>query len=46
MEVLIESIFVAPGAAAWFREAVQSVVKQFGLNRDAKQSDLDVDPVL
>lgn len=46
IEALVESLYVAPGAPGWFREAVQQVVHRFGVDRIVKQSDLDVDPVL
>jgi hypothetical protein len=42
---LVDAIFVAPQAPAWFADVVRSLVKQFGLSFEVRQSSLAQDPV-
>lgn len=45
LDKLIECIYVAPTAPAWFKKLVESVVDKFGLTKEVKQSSLEDDPV-
>ena len=42
---LIEAVFVAPQAPAWFADAVRSLLAQFGGRCEVRQSSLAQDPV-
>jgi hypothetical protein len=41
---LIETVYVAPGAAPWLTNTVESVVRKYGFDFPIKQSDLDRGP--
>ena len=43
--VLIQTIYVAPEAADWIREAVTTVVTSLGYSFPVKRSDLDASPI-
>jgi len=45
LERLIERIYVAPNAPAWFAELVRAVVSRYGCEFEVVQSSLDDDPV-
>jgi hypothetical protein len=45
LEVLIESITVAPRAPEWFRALVESVTQRYGLPVDVKRSTVAEEPV-
>src|SRR5262245_14520371 len=45
IETLVETLYVKPGAAGWFTEAVRAVVKSFGFSFPVKQSQLDIEPI-
>lgn len=38
---LIEAVFVAPGTRVWLREAVQSLLHKFGIDRNVRPSEFD-----
>jgi hypothetical protein len=42
---LVDAVFVAPGAAEWYRDAVSCVVNAIAPGLDVHQSVLDADPV-
>lgn len=45
LNALIETIYVSPFSASWFKEVVQDIAQKYGLRKDVRQSDLVVDPV-
>jgi hypothetical protein len=45
LNAVIERIYVAPAAPAWFRELVGQVSKRYGLDRDVVASSLDDRPI-
>jgi hypothetical protein len=45
LELLIESVFVAPHAEPWFRKVVDSVSAKYGLSVQPRQSLLGEDPL-
>lgn len=44
VENLIECVYVAPGTPGWLREAVQSILKCFGIDKDVRRSEFDEPP--
>jgi len=42
---LIENIYISPFSPGWHRDSVQAVVRKFGLNVPALQSELDNQPL-
>lgn len=42
---LIEKIYVAPKASAWYRDLVEEVLKKYAINKKPHLSDLDKDPL-
>jgi hypothetical protein len=42
---LIENVYVSPTAGPWFRELLEKVLRRYGLNVPAHQSDLAADPL-
>ena len=45
LNVLIESVYVAPTSPGWFRELVGRVLKRYGLPHEPRQSALDAAPL-
>jgi len=45
LDLLIESVFVAPDAEPWFRKVVDSVSAKYGLSIQPRQSRLGEDPL-
>ncbi len=45
LDILIDEIFVSPEAPNWYKELVNSILQKYGLNREAKRSNLDEDPL-
>jgi len=45
LDVLIESVYVAPHAAAWFADLVKSVMRRYDREEPVRQSELGADPV-
>lgn len=45
LAALIEAVYVAPQAPAWFADVVRAVLKSHGLTYDVCQSSLDRDPM-
>lgn len=45
LEMLVEAIYVAPGAPPWFRQVVESAVERLGARFRVVQSRLDEDPI-
>jgi hypothetical protein len=45
IDILIENIFVSPKAEPWFRELVESVIKNYHINKNVRQSSLTDDPL-
>jgi hypothetical protein len=45
VKLLIEDVYVAPGTPDWVRDAVQSVLDSFNLNRTVRRSSLSESPV-
>ena len=43
--ILVEDMYVAPGSGEWFRDVVQAVVQQFGLDCQVHESSIDGNPV-
>jgi hypothetical protein len=43
---LVETVFVAPTAPAWFATLVKAVAKRYGLNAEVRHSDLYTAPLL
>ncbi len=43
--LLIEDVYVAPGTPDWVKEAVQSILSKFELDRVVRRSSLSEDPV-
>lgn len=41
---LVESVYVAPKCASWFRSLVEKVCKKYGLDKPVQQSSLDDEP--
>lgn len=45
LNALIENIYVPPTADDWFKEAIESLLKKFKLNKKVKRSELKKDPI-
>jgi hypothetical protein len=45
IDLLIEDVFVAPRTEDWVRDAIQSILENFGLNRIVQDSSLSGSPV-
>ena len=45
LDALIDTIFVAPECAGWFRDLTEKLLRRYGLNKEVKNSGLDLDPV-
>lgn len=45
LDTLIEKIYLSPASAAWFTDAVRSVVDKYALNKEIVQSSLTEGPV-
>jgi hypothetical protein len=45
LETLIERVYVPPKAEDWFRKLVETVMKKYGLEKEAVISDLDRGPL-
>jgi hypothetical protein len=43
--ILIAEIFVSPESPNWYQELVNSILQKYGLDREAKRSNLDEDPL-
>lgn len=44
LEILIEKIYIAPTAPAWFKELVTKMMSKYFLNKEVIQSSLDKEP--
>jgi hypothetical protein len=42
---LVEGVYVAPGTQGWLRDAVQSVLRRFGIDREVRPSEFDEPPI-
>ena len=40
LKTLIEKVYVHPKASDWFKDAIESLVERFGLNKKVERSDL------
>lgn len=45
VEELVEGVYVAPTTPGWFRDAVQSILNKFGINKTVQASEFDDPPV-
>ena len=45
LDILIETVVVAPDSPVWFTKLVESIVKKYNLKKDVIQSDLNKDPL-
>ena len=45
LDILIDEIYVSPESPNWYKALVNSIVQKYGLSREAKQSNLDEDPL-
>lgn len=45
LDLLIEAIYIAPGAPTWITELTKSVIARYGLNKNVHNSGLDENPV-
>ena len=41
LDDLIESVYVSPMAASWFKDIVADILNKYGLNKDVSHSSLD-----
>jgi predicted nicotinamide N-methyase len=46
VETLVEAIYVSPGCAPWFVDAVRSTAKSNGYSFEVRHSELDDPPLL
>jgi hypothetical protein len=46
LDVLIDTVYVAPGRPSWFKELVERVMRTYGLDKPPVSSDLDERPDL
>lgn len=45
MNLLIKTVYLAPGSPEWFVDIVQDVISRYGLKKPVKSSKIDEDPV-
>jgi len=45
LDVLVEGLFVVPGAPSWFTQTVEATIERFGKRFPVRQSRLDEDPI-
>jgi hypothetical protein len=45
IEELVEDVYVAPRTPGWFRDAVQSALEKFGINKKVHPSEFDDGPI-
>jgi hypothetical protein len=45
LDFLVEGVFVAPGTQDWVRDAIQSILEKFGLDRIVQRSSISDSPV-
>lgn len=45
LQTLIQNIYVAPNAPGWFLKLVQSILSKYGVDKEARRSDLASSPI-
>jgi hypothetical protein len=45
LDILIDEIFVSPASPSWFKELVSSILEKYSIDKEAKRSNLDEDPL-